>query len=112
MKGSSGVPGLAVWRVLRLRALPFAQDDEVVVGGDFMSGLWPSGFVAVLTQGFSAPTSKSARRAPVLPGLGYGRAVDAKSGVGLTSRLFQSSKTLFSSVEGSLTRSRLIWTRA
>ena len=57
--------GLAVWQVLRLRALPFAQDDEVVVGGDFMSGLWPSGFVAVLTQGFSTPTSKSARRGPL-----------------------------------------------
>ena len=37
MKGSSGVQGLVVWQVLRLRALPFAQDDRVGVGVEILS---------------------------------------------------------------------------
>ena len=69
LKGSSGVLGLAVWQVLRLRRSQSARPaplrmTELWWGGDFMPGLWPSGFVAVLTQGFSTPTSKSARRGP------------------------------------------------
>ena len=32
--------------------------------GDFVSVLQTSGLVVVLTQGFSTPTSKSARRGP------------------------------------------------
>ena len=36
LNGSSGVLGLAVWQVLRLRALPFAQDDEVCGGVEIL----------------------------------------------------------------------------
>jgi hypothetical protein len=46
VKGSSGVLGLVVWQVLRLRALPFAQDDGVGVGWRFYVGplaLWICG---------------------------------------------------------------------